>query len=244
MLTRRAVLRLAALATLSRARPAAAQAHGRRRVEEGRRGRQEGGQGRRLQRRGRHAGPAEGRAPPSRRSTASASSSLEARASELRERIRTEQAAGKVLGDVSHNGSTTTALQLAEGTFQPYGALPNARPTDRALQGGRHPGADLRDPLRDPRQHRHGEARRGAEELEGHPGPAVEGQDPERRHARAGRRRGLLHGHHAALRPGVPGEAGRAAAPHEPRPARKLSAHRARRVSALRPVHACPTSSS
>jgi len=51
---------------------------------------------------------------------------LEARASELRERIRTEQASGKVLGDVSHNGSTTTALQLAEGTFQPYGALPNA----------------------------------------------------------------------------------------------------------------------
>ena len=54
---------------------------------------------------------------------------LEARASELRERIRTEQAAGKVLGDISHNGSTTTALQLAENTFQPYGALPNgARP--------------------------------------------------------------------------------------------------------------------
>ena len=50
---------------------------------------------------------------------------LEARASELRERIRTEQASGKVLGDVSHNGSTTTALQLAEGTFQPHGALPN-----------------------------------------------------------------------------------------------------------------------
>src|SRR2546423_6473738 len=48
---------------------------------------------------------------------------LEARASELRERIRTEQAAGKVLGDVSHNGSTTTALQLAENTFQPHGAL-------------------------------------------------------------------------------------------------------------------------
>ena len=50
---------------------------------------------------------------------------LEARASELRERIRTEQASGKVLGDISHNGSTTTALQLAEGTFQPHGALPN-----------------------------------------------------------------------------------------------------------------------
>jgi iron(III) transport system substrate-binding protein len=52
---------------------------------------------------------------------------LEARASELRERIRTEQAAGKVLGDVSHNGSTTTTLQLAENTFQPHGTLPNAR---------------------------------------------------------------------------------------------------------------------
>ena len=51
---------------------------------------------------------------------------LEARASELRERIRTEQASGKVLGDVSHNGSTTTALQLADGTFQPHGPLPNA----------------------------------------------------------------------------------------------------------------------
>ena len=52
---------------------------------------------------------------------------LEARASELRERIRTEQAAGKVLGDVSHNGSTTTTLQLAENTFQPHGSLPNMK---------------------------------------------------------------------------------------------------------------------
>lgn len=49
---------------------------------------------------------------------------LEARASELRERIRTEQAAGRAIGDVSHNGATTTALQLKEGAFQPYGALP------------------------------------------------------------------------------------------------------------------------
>ena len=49
---------------------------------------------------------------------------LEARASELRERTRTEQASGKVPGGVSHNGSTT-ALQLAEGTFQPHGPSPN-----------------------------------------------------------------------------------------------------------------------
>ena len=52
---------------------------------------------------------------------------LEVRASELRERVRTEQTSGKVIGDVSHNGSTSTGLQLAEGTFQPHGALPNAK---------------------------------------------------------------------------------------------------------------------
>ena len=52
---------------------------------------------------------------------------LEARASEIRERIRTEQASGKPIGDVLHDGSTTTALQLAEGRFQPHGALPNAK---------------------------------------------------------------------------------------------------------------------
>lgn len=52
---------------------------------------------------------------------------LEVRASELRERVRTEQASGKVIGDVSHNGSTSTGLQLAEGTFQPHGPLPNLK---------------------------------------------------------------------------------------------------------------------
>ncbi|MGH7341297.1 MAG: ABC transporter substrate-binding protein, partial [Candidatus Rokuibacteriota bacterium] len=52
---------------------------------------------------------------------------LEVRASELRERVRTEQASGKVVGDVSHNGSTSTGLQLAEGTFQPHGPLPNLK---------------------------------------------------------------------------------------------------------------------
>lgn len=59
---------------------------------------------------------------------------LEARTSELRERIRTEQAAGKVLGDVSHNGSTTTELQLREGVFMPYVSLPNASHVSHALK--------------------------------------------------------------------------------------------------------------
>jgi iron(III) transport system substrate-binding protein len=49
---------------------------------------------------------------------------LEARASEIRERIRTEQAAGRPIGDVSHNGATTTALQQRDGAFEPHGPLP------------------------------------------------------------------------------------------------------------------------
>ncbi len=51
---------------------------------------------------------------------------LEARASEIRERIRTEQTAGRFIGDMSHNGATTTGLQLAEGVFQPHGGIPSA----------------------------------------------------------------------------------------------------------------------
>jgi len=52
---------------------------------------------------------------------------LEARASEIRERIRTEQAAGRFIGDVSHNGSTTSTLQMKEGVFQPFGGVPNLK---------------------------------------------------------------------------------------------------------------------
>jgi iron(III) transport system substrate-binding protein len=49
---------------------------------------------------------------------------LAARASEIRERVRTEQAAGRFIGDVSHNGSTTSSLQARDGAFQPHGPLP------------------------------------------------------------------------------------------------------------------------
>ena len=49
---------------------------------------------------------------------------LEARASEIRERVRTEQTAGRFIGDLSHNGSTTTSLQALDGTFQPHGGIP------------------------------------------------------------------------------------------------------------------------
>jgi iron(III) transport system substrate-binding protein len=50
---------------------------------------------------------------------------LEARASELRERIRMEQVAGRFAADLSENGATTTTLQITEDhVFEPHGPLP------------------------------------------------------------------------------------------------------------------------
>jgi len=50
---------------------------------------------------------------------------VELRATDIRERIRTEQSAGQPGADISYNGSTTSQLQEEEGRFQPHGALPN-----------------------------------------------------------------------------------------------------------------------
>jgi iron(III) transport system substrate-binding protein len=50
---------------------------------------------------------------------------LDARASELRERVRAEQASGRFLGDVIQNGSATMRHQAEEQAFQPHGDLPN-----------------------------------------------------------------------------------------------------------------------
>jgi iron(III) transport system substrate-binding protein len=52
---------------------------------------------------------------------------LEGRASEIRERVRIEQAAGRFIGDLHHNGSTTTWLMMRDGNLQPHGAIPNAK---------------------------------------------------------------------------------------------------------------------
>ncbi len=49
---------------------------------------------------------------------------LEARASELRERIRAEQASGRFLGDVHHNGTSTSTRMAQQGHFQPHGGVP------------------------------------------------------------------------------------------------------------------------
>jgi iron(III) transport system substrate-binding protein len=51
---------------------------------------------------------------------------LEARASELLERARTEKASGRSLGDVSYNGSTATERQMNDSMFVPHGPLPGA----------------------------------------------------------------------------------------------------------------------
>jgi iron(III) transport system substrate-binding protein len=52
---------------------------------------------------------------------------LTARGSEMRERIRTEQAAGRFLGDTQHNALTNLLAAMAqEKTLQPLGPLPNA----------------------------------------------------------------------------------------------------------------------
>lgn len=52
---------------------------------------------------------------------------FEARASEVRERVWVEQSAGRFLGDLHHNGSTTTWLMTRDGNFQPHGAIPNVK---------------------------------------------------------------------------------------------------------------------
>lgn len=58
---------------------------------------------------------------------------LEARASELRERIRTEQAAGRYLGDVMFSSDSQAVILNAEDkSLAPHGEVPNAR----ALTGG------------------------------------------------------------------------------------------------------------
>lgn len=51
---------------------------------------------------------------------------LDGRASEIRERVRTEQAAGRAIGDLIYSGATSITLQAADGAFKPHGGLPLA----------------------------------------------------------------------------------------------------------------------
>jgi spermidine/putrescine-binding protein len=53
---------------------------------------------------------------------------LDLRASELSERIRAEQAAGRFLGDLEQHSTSTIERQIREsGAVQPHGDIPNAK---------------------------------------------------------------------------------------------------------------------
>lgn len=52
---------------------------------------------------------------------------LEGRATEIFERVRTEQAAGQHLGDVIYNGANTMAASEASGMTVAHGPLPNTK---------------------------------------------------------------------------------------------------------------------
>ena len=52
---------------------------------------------------------------------------LDVRASELRERIRTEQAAGRFIGDVIQNGAATMIRSQRDGELEPHGGIANAK---------------------------------------------------------------------------------------------------------------------
>ncbi len=52
---------------------------------------------------------------------------LDVRASELTERIRTEQAAGRYLADIEQHGAATIILQSRQGLVQPHGGVPNLK---------------------------------------------------------------------------------------------------------------------
>ena len=52
---------------------------------------------------------------------------LDVRASELRERLRTEQATGRFIGDVVQTGAATMVRSLRDNELQPHGGIPNAR---------------------------------------------------------------------------------------------------------------------
>jgi len=68
---------------------------------------------------------------------------LEARASEIRERIRIEQSAGRFVADVSENGRTTTTLQIEQDkVFDPHGPLPGFGHLKPEFQGD-----DIRVPI-------------------------------------------------------------------------------------------------
>src|SRR5207244_8506893 len=52
---------------------------------------------------------------------------LDVRASEMTERIRTEQTSQRYIGDVVQNGAASLIQQEKDGILQPHGGIPHAR---------------------------------------------------------------------------------------------------------------------
>src|SRR5579864_7903284 len=52
---------------------------------------------------------------------------LDVRASEMNERIRTEQTSQRYIGDVEQNGASALVLQHNDGFVQPHGDIPNTK---------------------------------------------------------------------------------------------------------------------
>jgi iron(III) transport system substrate-binding protein len=59
---------------------------------------------------------------------------LSARTTEIRERMRVEQATGRTVASVAYNGFTTLFVQMEEGVFQPHGTLPNGKSVAEPLK--------------------------------------------------------------------------------------------------------------
>jgi iron(III) transport system substrate-binding protein len=62
---------------------------------------------------------------------------LDGRASEIRERIRAEQASGRYLADLTYSGLTTVTKQSREGTFQDMGEIPDTANLDSSLESSK-----------------------------------------------------------------------------------------------------------
>lgn len=52
---------------------------------------------------------------------------LDVRASEMTERIRTEQTSKRYIGDITQNGAASLVRQFRQGFIQPHGGIPNAK---------------------------------------------------------------------------------------------------------------------
>lgn len=59
---------------------------------------------------------------------------LSARTTEIRERIRVEQATNRTVASVTYNGFTTLFTQMQEGVFQEHGTIPNAKSVAEPLK--------------------------------------------------------------------------------------------------------------